>query len=499
MTKYYNNILILLLSFAFLLSSCNSISVTNPIHSNELPDIYPDYVDITIPINIAPLDFGMKSDDYNAIVVSFAGTHGDTLTAKGKKSIEIDSKKWQKLLADNTNDSISVSVYGKKGDDWYSFRPYQLYVVPDSIDYSIVYRLIAPGYQTYSKMGIYQRSLANYKQNSLYENTQVTNSCVNCHTFCKGDPNRSSVHFRGKYGATMLQIDGTMTALESRTDSTLGTAVYPYWHPSGQYIAYSTNQVRQLFHTTATDLMETFDMNSDVYVYDINANQIFYNQGIKNNDFFETNPAFSADGKSLYFCRATRREMPKEVTKVRYDLCRIDFNPENGNLGDKIDTLVMVSDAGKSISLPRPTSDGKYLVYTQTNYGCFPLYHKEADLWILNLETLETAPMSEVNSDYADAFHNFSSNDRWLVFGSRREDGMHTRPYFAYVDKEGVGRKPFLLPQREPKEYYSNLMLSYNCVEFVNGPVDFDSRIAGSMLYSGSNKQMKVANQNKKE
>ena len=491
MTKYKSSISTLLLSITLLLSACNSIHVSSPIELDELPEIYPDYIGITIPVNISPLDFSMKPDDYSAIVASLAGTKGDTLIATGKKSIEIDRKKWQKLLANN--DTLSVSVYALKDDSWYAFKPYQLYVVPDSIDYSIVYRLIAPGYQTYSKMGIYQRSLSDFKQNSLFENTQVTNSCVNCHTFCKGDPNRSSVHFRGKHGATMLQVDGKMSSLESRTDSTLGTAVYPYWHPSGEYIAYSTNLVRQVFHSTPTDLMETFDMNSDIYVYNINSNQLFYNEAIKNADFFETNPAFAADGKSLYFCRAARREMPKEVTKARYDLCRIDFNPENGTLGDRIDTLVLVSDKGKSISLPRPTSDGKFIVYTQTNYGCFPLYHKEADLWILELETLKTSPMTEINSDYADAFHNFSSNNRWLVFGRRREDGMHTRPYFAYVDKDGVGRKPFLLPQRDPKEYYDNLMLSYNCVEFVNGPVDFDSRWVGSTLYSGSKKQMEVA------
>ena len=185
--------------------------------------------------------------------------------------------------------------------------------------------------------------------------------------------------------------------------------------------------------------------------------------------------------------------MPKEVTTIRYDLCRIDFNPQNGSLGEKIDTLILASDKGKSISLPRPTSDGKFVVYTQTDYGCFPLYHKEADLWILNLETLETSPMTAINSEYADAFHNFSSNDRWLVFGSRRQDGLHTRPYFAYVDDKGIGRKAFLLPQRNPKEYYDNLMLSYNCVEFVNGPVNFDSRQAGARLYSGMHQQMEVA------
>ena len=493
MIRYRHHILIILSYITFLLSACDSNHVHNPLGVNELPDIYPDYIDITIPINISPMNFGIKNDDYDAIEVSFTGSQGDILFARGKKSIDIDRKKWEKLLAANSNDSLTVAVYAHKENGWYAFQPFKLYIVSDSIDYSIVYRLIAPGYQTYSKMGIYQRSLSDYNQTSLYENTQVTNSCVNCHTFCKGDPQRSSVHFRGKYGATILQIDDKMISLESRTDSTLGTAVYPYWHPSGKYIVYSTNHVRQLFHTTTTNLIETFDMNSDIYIYDINSNQIFYNQAIKNNDFFETNPAFSADGKSLYFCRASRKEMPKEVTTIRYDLCRIDFNPENGSLGEKIDTLILTSDKGKSISLPRPTSDGKFVVYTQTDYGCFPLYHKEADLWILNLETLETSPMTAINSEYADAFHNFSSNDRWLVFGSRRQDGLHTRPYFAYVDDKGIGRKAFLLPQRNPKEYYDNLMLSYNCVEFVNGPVNFDSRQAGARLYSGMHQQMEVA------
>ena len=156
MTKYKNTISIILLSLTTLLLACNPIRVTDPKHMEGLPEIYPDYIGVTIPLNISPLNFGMKWGDYDAIVATFAGAHGDTLTASGSSSIEINSKEWQKLLTENTNDSLSVSVYGKKGDNWHSFRPFQLYVAPDSIDYSIVYRLIAPGYQTYSKMGIYQ-------------------------------------------------------------------------------------------------------------------------------------------------------------------------------------------------------------------------------------------------------------------------------------------------------------------------------------------------------
>ena len=52
----------LLTSSLFLLPSCTE-RVSNATNDASLPDIYPDYVDVTIPVGIAPLNFGMKSDD----------------------------------------------------------------------------------------------------------------------------------------------------------------------------------------------------------------------------------------------------------------------------------------------------------------------------------------------------------------------------------------------------------------------------------------------------
>ena len=76
----------------------------------------------------------------------------------------------------------------------------------------------------------------------------------------------------------------------------------------------------------------------------------------------------------------------------------------------------------------------------------------------------------EVNSDDVESYHAWSSNGRWMLFTSRRDDGGYTRLYIAYFDKEGKAHKPFLLPQRDP-HFYGDYYKSYNVPEFMVEPV----------------------------
>ena len=484
-----------------MLSAC-SVSVDTPQQMNRLPEIYPDYTGVTIPVNIAPMNFAMASDAYDMTSVIFKAKDGTEYEAKGDNAIDIDDDDWQELLTKSQGDSLMVTVRahhtgngsdGGNTERWEEFNTFAMYVMPDSIDYSIIYRLIAPGYQTYSKMGVYQRELSSFDEDANFRNTEISNACVNCHTTCKGDPNTQSLHIRGKKGGTVIVRNGTMTTYSTKIpDVTVGSAVYPYWHPSANYIAYSTNNIHQSFYTTPTDLMDTYDIDSDVYVYDIEKNEISRSEALMDTAYFETNPAFSPDGKTLYFCRASRKELPAEVKDVHYDLVKVSFDPQTGAIGTKVDTVICASKDSMSVSMPRPSNDGRYIIYCKDRFGGIPVTHHESDLWILDLKTGISRCMTEVNSpDYADAFHNWSSNDRWMVFGSRREDGTHTRPFFCYVDKNGMGRKPFLLPQKDPKNYYAELMLSYNCLEFVKGPCNFDAKEAASKLVNDENVQFK--------
>ena len=46
----------------------------------------------------------------------------------------------------------------------------------------VTYRRIAPGYEVYGKLGIYQRNLSNFEETAILENTAAPGACLNCHT-----------------------------------------------------------------------------------------------------------------------------------------------------------------------------------------------------------------------------------------------------------------------------------------------------------------------------
>ena len=303
-----------------------------------------------------------------------------------------------------------------------------------------------------------------------------------------------SLHIRGPHGATLLRHDyGPLGAYDTRTSQTLGLCVYPYWHPSGRYVAYSTNATSQLFHSADPNRIEVFDTASDLQVYDVEKNELLLSPLLKQDSVYETFPVFSADGRSLWFCAA--RALPEDshrLDSIRYSLCRIDFDPATGNFGDHIDIIVNADSLHHSVSFPRPSYDGRFLCYTLSDYGQFSIWHHEADLWLLDLATGESRPMTGANSDDTESFHNWSTNSRWLVLSSRRDDGLFTRPYFCHVDAKGVVSKAFMLPQRNPRRFYRDRFLSFNVPEFIICPTRFDGRQASRIINDDSRKNFGV-------
>lgn len=131
-------------------------------------------------------------------------------------------------------------------------------------------------------------------------------------------------------------------------------------------------------------------------------------------------------------------------------------------------------------------------MYTQTDYGYFSIWHPEADLWLLDLQTGETRPLDEVNSPRSESYHNWTPNSRWFLFTSRRDDGLYTRIYFSSIDRNGKATKPFLLPQRNPKEYYRLSLYSYNTPDFSSRPIDAHARELGRQIESDERVETKV-------
>ena len=165
----------------WMLAAC-STAVENAKLEAARPDIYPDYLGVTVPVNIAPLNFGMADEQAQLIDALVTDNHGNSLHSQGEESVDFDLDDWHALLAQNLGDSLSVTVSAKYEDGWHTYQPFSIYVSPDSIDYGLCYRLIAPGYEVWSKMGIYERDLSSFDERALIENTQFE-GCVNCHSF----------------------------------------------------------------------------------------------------------------------------------------------------------------------------------------------------------------------------------------------------------------------------------------------------------------------------
>ena len=113
--------------------------------------------------------------------------------------------------------------------------------------------------------------------------------------------------------------------------------------------------------------------------------------------------------------------------------------------------------------------DGRHLVFTVSESGSFPLFRSDSDLFLLRLDTREFEPLP-INSNQAETWHCWSSNGRWLVFGSRRSRRRLRTPPDHPCRSAARFSKPLLLPQEDPA-YYDTCLDNFNAPELVRGPV----------------------------
>jgi len=471
----------LLLLTITILASC-SHKPENAARVDALPEIFPDYAGVTVPVDIAPLNFEVPGAE--SVYVEARGGKDGLVSASGDSFADFDIDGWHQLTRQNCGDSIYVSVSAQKDGQWTEYKPFGIYVSPDALDeWGVTYRKIEPGYETFSKIGIFQRDIHSFDEFAIVDHTALQGECMNCHVANRCDPSQFQLHIRGDHSATLVQIDGDRKLLNTKHESTIANCMYPYWHPSGRYIAYSLNLVNQCFFEDTTKTIEVFDLASDALVLDLKTNELILSDRIMTKDF-ESYPAFSADGHTLYYCTSKPWMNEWKLDSMRHDLCAIPFDPEAGSIGSHVDTLIHASKMGFSITHPRPSFDGKYLLYSTSSCSVFPIHHPESDLWLLDLSTMESHPLTEANSPGAESFHNWSTNSRWILFCSKRHNGINNLLYFAHVDSNGKASKAFLLPQRNPKRFYDNLMHSYNVPDFTIRKVELDIRAFADEIYN---------------
>ena len=491
MNKKFILHIMLLASAVLLMSSCanHPDAPSSSKEAKTLPAIFPDYCNVTIPCNIAPLNFMLPADDYEECVARFTTPDSKQQTYGNGVKVQIPESEWHDMLSASKGKSIKVEVWGKKNGEWLSFNPFEINVAEDPIDEYLSYRLIEPSYVAWTFMEIAQRNLTSFEETQIFNN-EITSvdrekgQCINCHSYQNYKTDNMLFHVRLSNSGTVIVNDGKVSKVNLKRDYTISSGVYPAWHPTEKLIAFSTNLTRQAFHTQNPNKIEVYDLASDMILYDVVKDSV----SIVSNDstLLEVYPTWSPDGKYLYYCKSV--PLPEEMKdkdirttypKIQYNLYRRSFDIATHNFGDE-ELVYDAASSDKSVSLPRISPDGRYLLFAIGQYGCFHSRHHDGDIVCIPLdqyngtpiqvETASKVDLSLVNSkEFSDSYPSWSSNGHWIMLASRRDDDNYSRVYFAYFKTGKVG-KAFMLPQEDP-EHNTFLLKSYNRPEFMVEPV----------------------------
>lgn len=445
--------------------------------SQRPPRLFPDYAGVVIPPNIAPLNLRVEEPGQQ-YRVSFRSARGEPIEVSSRSgTIQIPARAWRTLLAANAGQPLLVEVAVRDGQGrWMQFQTVTNRIAVEPIDRYLVYRLLRPLYNLYAELGIYQRDLERFEQRPVLENRYFDGGCLNCHTFLNGRSDVFALNIRASgRGNPMLLVWSNEVR---RVDRTMG---YLSWHPTGRWLAFSVNKLTLFFHTIG-ETRDVFDAESDLGIYDLESQSVSFPAVLGLTNRNETWPAWAPDGRSLYYCSAPRAQVGR-FRQIRYDLIRVAFDPDTGQFGEP-ERLVAAEQTGLSAAQPKPSPDGRLVLFCLARYGNFPVYQPSSDLYVVEVQTGSYRRLA-INSDQSDSWHSWSRNGRWVVFSSKRLDGLFARPFFSYVDAQGTFHKPFLLPQADPA-FYDSYLKNFNVPELVTSPITVTQRQLVEPLQTGA-------------
>lgn len=468
----------------WVLVSCNPEGEI--VQSASAPHIFPDYTGITVPVNIAPLNF--KLEGASAIVLDIKGEGSYRFRSSGK-TVCFPIRRWKAMLEAEKGNTLGLCIRAKVNGQWIAYPAFNWEISPEKIDSYISYRLIEPAYEVWNVLSINERNVETFDERILAANSLTGRSCINCHTSNRAPIPTTFLHARSAGGATLYQRDGKIRKVNTATYSTAGAAVYGEISQDGRWGIFTTADIRNGLHSAALERFEVFDDSSDLILVDFENNTVSDSPLVKGSEFQETFPCWSADNRTVYFCRAEALKQPEQTKQMHYDIYSMSFDPQTGKLGGELVKVFDAAARGKSVSHLKCSPDGRKLLFCASDYGTFPIWHTETDLWMLDLRTGEVDPMEETNGAFADSYHCWSTNGRWICFASKRDDRVYGRPYFAFVREDGTTTKAFVLPQRNP-DFYLTTFKSFNIPELYDTPEPYDARDMRKFYFGTETEQM---------
>jgi hypothetical protein len=339
--------------------------------SGRLPRMRPDYSGVVIPPNIAPLNFRIREDGA-AFRVTIRSTRGNPIRLSGRSpDVIIPEKPWHRLLEMNRGEALlfDVSIRTKDGA-WNDFQTVSNRIAAEEIDGTLVYRKIHPSHNSWRDMGLYQRNLATYDESAILTNDRYQTGCAHCHAFLSNRPDRLSLDVRksdyADFKSSQLIVEGDRV---TKFENVVG---FTAWHPSGRMLACTVNKTGLLLHTARNEMRDIADRDSWIGYFFLGSHSVKTAPALSRKDWLENYPAWSPDGRYLYFSAAKmlwtdkNRFPPEHYEEVRYDLFRVRYDIGADRWGEP-EPVLLSKDTGRSMNQPRlspqPTVCGRNPIF----------------------------------------------------------------------------------------------------------------------------------------
>jgi hypothetical protein len=325
----------------------------------------------------------------------------------------------------------------------------------------VIYRLVGVPFSIQRAPNTFTRDIRSFSVRPFLLGREQY--CFNCHTFSSKTGTEGKVSYQCRYLGLDPQPLRTYFAIYDLERQQGWRVELPFqvqmttfvsWSPDGTKLALSANQYIVAAQPVTLETQLAGENTSDLAIYDLSRREAWLLPGADRPDRLEIYPRWTPDGEAIVFCSSSIGRHPAFVP---FDLAIIPFNDGKGGAA----RLVPGASAnGRSNYYPRFSPDGRWLSFCQCDGG--DLIRPSSDIFLMPA-TLEDEPhMLESNVPFAaDSWHSWSSNSRWLVFASKRDDGIYARLYFTEIDEEGHASAAVRLPLRE------DTLTSFNIPEFV--------------------------------